>query len=380
MGRTALGTASLTLAALTVAGAAGAQADYDEALTLAARHEQEGHAREAAAALDPVGARYPQDYALSLRLGWLWSQAGDPAAARRWYQQALTLSADSSADARLGLSLAEAAAPRPLRLWASLWLGAQTYEGHPLRSWSASATASATAQILDTAVLGVTWRAVVYGLAQTTTAPPPPPRPMMPPRPPAQTSTTTSVQQELHLVGGVARATWAARAHFGYLWDASNPNAPAYIIGASGRLALHGDLTAELSDTVFADAAYVRAVGAWSASLGRGWTLGPVASLQLGGYTGGSIGALVGYARGGYTVSLSGRYGDERRPTSLAEALTFATDDRIRGALTLSGLIPVGGPWSVALRYDALFLTTSAATGGVDASAHFFTAALAGAW
>jgi len=382
MGHTALGTASLTLAALTAAGLASAQTDYDEALSVAARCEQEGRPREAAAALDPVGAYYPQDYALSLRLGWLWSQAGDPAAARRWYQQALTLSADSSADARLGRSLAEAAAPRSLRLWASLWLGAQAYQGHPLRSWSVSATAAATAQILDVAVLGVTWRAVAYGLSQTTTQPPPPPpRPMMPPpRPPSQTTTTTSVQQELHLVGGVARATWAARVHFGHLWDASNTSAPAYVIGASGRLALRGDLSAELSDTIFADASYVRAVGAWAISLGRGWTLGPVASLQLGGYTGGSIGALVGYTRRGYTVSLGGRYGDERRPTSLAEALTFATDDRIRGALTLSGLIPVGGPLSVALRYDALFLTTSAATGGVDASAHFFTAALAGAW
>ena len=181
-------------------------------------------------------------------------------------------------------------------------------------------------------------------------------------------------------MAGVARRTWAARAHLGHLWDAANPYAPATVFGASGRVALRGDLSAELSDTVFADAAYVRAVAAWAADLGRGWALGPVASLQLGGFTGGSFGALASFTRGGYTLAASARYGDERRPTALAEALTFATDDRVRGALTLSGLIPLGGPLSLALRYDGLLLSAAQSGGAVDASAHFFTAAVAGAW
>lgn len=407
--------ACFTLAAALGAGRAMAQSDYDEALAAAARHEQAGHSREAAASLEPAAARYPQDYALALRLGWLWFQAGDHAAARRRYAQALSLSADASHDARLGLgwsslrldarddaarafeqllaldpndasareglSLARASRARALRLWASLWLGVQAWAEHPTRTWSASATASVTAQALDWPVLGVTYRAVAYATTQQRTVQPPPPRPGLPPPPPfAQSSTSTNAQQEIHFMAGVARRTWAARAHVGYLWDAANPYAPATVFGVSGRLALRGDLSAELSDTVFADGAYVRAVAAWAADLGRGWSLGPVASLQLGGFTGGSFGALASFTRGGYAVSAGARYGDERRPTALAEALTFATDDRVRGALTLSGLVPLGGPFSLALRYDGLLLSTAQSGGSVDASAHFFTAAVAGAW
>ncbi len=407
--------ACFTLAAALGAGRAMAQSDYDEALAAAARHEQGGRPREAAASLEPAAARYPQDYALALRLGWLWFQAGDHAAARRRYAQALSLSADASHDARLGLgwsslrldarddaarafeqllaldphdpsareglSLARATQARALRLWASLWLGAQAWASHPTRVWSVSATASVTAQVLEWPVVGVTYRAVAYATTQERTVQPPPPRPGLPPPPPlTQSSATTSVQQELHVMAGVARRTWAVRAHFGYLWDASNTYAPAAVWGVSGRLTLRGDLSAELSDTVFADGAYVRAVAAWAADLGRGWSLGPVASLQLGGFTGGSFGALAGFTRGGYAVSASARYGDERRPTALAEALTFATDDRVRGALTLSGLIPLGASLSLALRYDGLLLATSTTSASVDASAHFFTAAVAGAW
>lgn len=370
-----------TLAAALGAGRAMAQSDYDEALADAARHEQQGHPREAAASLEPAAARYPQDYALALRLGWLWLQAGDPTAAQRRYAQALSLSADTSLDACEGLSLAHTAQPRPLRLWASLWLGAQAWAEHPTRAWSASATASVTAQALDWPVLGVTYRAVAYATTQQRTVQPPPPRPGLPPPPPfAQSTTATNAQQEVHFMAGVARRTWAARAHVGYLWDAANPYAPATVFGVSGRLALRGDLSAELSDTVFADGAYVRAVAAWAADLGRGWSLGPVASLQLGGFTGGSFGALASFTRGGYAVSAGARYGDERRPTALAEALTFATDDRVRATLTLSGLVPLGGPLSLALRYDGLLLSASQSDGSVDASAHFFTAAVAGAW
>jgi hypothetical protein len=414
MGRTARTAASLSLAALSFASAAAAQTDYDDAMSAAAERERAGRPRDAAASLDALHARYPQDYALALRLGWLWFQAGDQPTARARYQRALSLSDGTSHDARLGLawtqlrlgetddarrafealaaadptdasarqglSLAVAAAPVPLRVWASLWAGAQLYANHPQRSWSLSATASVTAQILDGFVFGATYRAVDYSLSQRAPLPPgvPPPPPQAP-QPPLISS--TSVQQEVHLVAGFARSEWAARAHLGFLRDASNSMAPATVFGVSGRYSLRGDLSAELSDSVFADHSVVRAVGAWAASLGAHWTLGPVGSLQYGdGTAGGSIGALAGWRGDGYQVALSARYGDERRPTSLVEALFYATDDRVRGTLSLSGVAPLGSGLSLALRYDGLMLTTSAATGSVNASAHFFTAALTGAW
>lgn len=417
MSRPAPAATSLSFAALTWACAAAAQTDYDAAMDLAARRERAGEPRAAASSLDALQARYPQDFTLALRLGWLWSRSGEHATARARYAQALSLSGDASRDARLGLawsllslgeasqarrefeglvasdpsdpsaraglSLATASTPRPLRLWTSLWLGAQTYAGHPTRSWSVSAAASVTAQILDAALLGVTYRAIDYAVASSGAPSTPTPRPGLPPPPPgaSQSRATTSVQHEVHLVAGVARARWAARAHLGFVYDSANALAPATVVGVSGRLALHGELTLELSDTIYQDRAVLRAVGGWGASLGRGWSLGPVASVQhQDGAIGGSGGVTLGWSQGGAQVGLSARYGDERRPTYLAEALTFATDDRVRGALALSGLVPLGRGLSLSLRYDGLILTTSASAGDVDASAHFFTAGIIGAW
>lgn len=400
---------------LTRASVAHAQSAYDDALASAARLEASGRHREAAAALDPLAARYPQDYALALRLGWLWFQAGDHRLARSRYESALRLSNDTSHDARLGLawtllrsdetsdaraeferlvsldatdssardglSLATASTPRPLRVWASLWLGAQLYAGHPSRTWSLSVTPSVTAQILDAVVIGLTYRAVDYATTQRTTTQPPPPAPGLPPPPPrTQTTTATAVQQELHAMAGVARTNWAIRAHLGRMWDGSNAMAPATVFGVSGRLSLAGDLSAELSDTMFADLSVVRAVASWSASLSDRWSLGPVASAQVaGGGFGGSIGALLAWRHDGYELSMSARYGDERRPTSLVEALTWATDDHVRGTMSLGGAIPLGRGLAIALRYDGLALSTTA-SGTINASAHFFTSALTGAW
>lgn len=396
--------ASLTLAAVSFASVARAQSQYDDAFATAAAREAAGRPREAADSLDALAALYPQDFALALRLGWLRFQAGQHAAARGWYQRALGLSGGGSRDARLGLAwaqlrlgatsealrafddvlaldprdasalegrgLALAAMPHPVRLWASLWLGGQLYAGHPERSWSLSATASATAQLYDWAVIGATYRAVAYSAA----------------RGPSMSSSLRAgpplrVQHEVHLVAGVARTSWALRAHLGYMADRQNQMAPAWTFGLSGRVALRGELSAELSDTVYADRSLARAVVSWGADLGRGWTLGPVLTGQYtDGDTWGSIGAFGGWRRDGYSLSASARWGDERRPTSLVEGLFYATDDHVHGTFSLSGFAPIGGGFSLGLRYDGLLLSTEAPTGPVDSSAHFITAAITGEW
>ncbi len=409
MARHALTAALVTLS---LTGVAEAQSDYEDAQSLSVRLEREGRARDAASSLDPFLALHPQDHDLALRLGWLWFQAGDNALARRRYELALRLSGDTSHDARLGLAwtllrlgdstgarrefeqlvaldaadasaregltLTTTASPRPLRVWASLWAGAQLYTTHPQRTWSLSVAPSITVQLYDWPVFGVTYRAVGYALRQR-------PAVMGPP------VSSTNLQQEIHLMAGVARTNWALRAHLGHVWDGSNAMTPATAFGVSGRLTLRGDLSAELSESIFQDYSVARAAVAWAAQLSDAWRLGPVASAQYdsGGAFGGSIGALVGWRRGGYEATLSARYGDERRPTSLVEGIFWASDDRIRGALSLSGLIPLGGGLSLALRYDGMLLAASGAArgmgagaggGAVNASAHFFTTAIIGAW
>ncbi len=391
----------LAVTARAVSASAQTTPDYDAAMDAAARLERDGHPADAARSLEALAATFPQDHALSLRLGWLWFSAGSYDAARRHYERALSLSGDGSYDARLGLAwtqlrlgdpaaarphferlaglapdnasareglaLSRAAEPRPVRAWASLWLGAQLYQNHPQRRLSFSVAPSLTLQFMDLVVVGATWRAVSYDLAT--------PQPGRPP------TFARYAQQEFYASLGVARTGWALRAHVGHLWDADNPVAPATVLGLSGRLALRGELLAEVSAALFADVTAVRAASSWALTLSNEWSLGPTASVQsVDGSVGGSFGAQLGWSAHGYALSLAARYGDERRIASLADSLTFATDDHVRGAVALGFRAPLGRGLSLALRYDWLRLLAGDATRPVDADAHFFTAALLGAW
>ncbi len=401
MRRTAAVTALLAATAAAASASAQTTPDYDAAMEGAARLERAGRPRDAAASLDALAAAFPEDHALSLRLGWLWFSAGSYEPARRHYERALALSGDQSCDARLGLawtllrlhdpsaaraqferlvalypdrpearqglSLSLAAEPRPVRAWASLWLGAQLYQSHPQRRSSLSVTPSLTLQFMDLVVVGATYRAVSYDLATPQLG-----------RPPTLARYT---QQEFYGSVGIARPTFAVRLHAGALWDPANPLAPATVLGLSGRLDLHGELLAEASATVFSDYTATRLAASWAAALSPSWSLGPTASLQVtDGAAGGSLGAQLAWRSGGYGLSLSGRYGDERRLTSLNDSLTFATDDHIRAAMSVGFRAPLGGGLSLAIHYDWLHLLTGDATRATDADAHFITAALLGAW
>ena len=120
---------------------------------------------------------------------------------------------------------------------------------------------------------------------------------------------------------------------------------------------------------------------AWAAALTPAWSLGPTGSVQLvDGAVGGSLGAQLAWASRGWGLSLAGRWGDERRLTSLNESLTFATNDRIRGAASVAFRAPLGGGISLAVQYEWLHLLTGDATRATDAEAHFLTAAVLGAW
>ncbi len=396
-------TASLSLCAtLSLARGAAAQSDgYDDAMRAAAALEARGRHREAADALDSISARFPQDHALALRLGWLRFQSGDHAAARRHYERALSLSAGDSFEARLGLAwtllrlgeasssraeferalaaspddasareglaLARAAEPRPVRVWASLWTAAGAYAGHPQRRLALSVAPSVTLQFMDLVVAGATYRVTGYDFAT--------PQPGRPP------TFSWSAQQELYVSAGVARRDYALRLHLGRIWDASSRIAPATVLGATARFSLRGTLLFEASGASYTDYTALRAAGSWAARLSDAWSLGPVASAQYGnGTAGGSIGALVAWARDGFGASLSARYGDERRPTYLNESLTLATNDRVRAAVSVAGRAPLGRGLSLTVGYDWLRLTTGDAARPVDADAHYFSAGVTGAW
>ncbi len=393
----------IALAASFASTAASAQAvpDYASAMESAARDERAGRPRDAATSLEALAMAYPEDHVLSLRLGWLWFGVGVYDRAQTHYARALALSAEQSFDARLGLAwtllrlheataarahferlaaqrpdradvreglaLSRAAEPRAVRAWASLWIGAQIYQHHPQRRFSLSVAPSVTVQLFDRLELGATYRAVSYDLATP-----------QPGRPPTFDRFT---QQEFHASLGLVRPSLTLRLHVGRLWDAQNTLAPATVLGVSGRFAAHGQLVAEASATIFSDVTVPRVALAWAAALTPAWSLGPTGSVQLvDGAVGGSLGAQLAWASRGWGLSLAGRWGDERRLTSLNESLTFATNDRIRGAASVAFRAPLGGGISLAVQYEWLHLLTGDATRATDAEAHFLTAAVLGAW
>lgn len=394
--RTALSlVVALALPATARAQGAGYEADAARAATL----EAQGLPRDAARALDPWAARLPDDHALALRLGWLHARGGEHAAARDHYARALRLSEGESLDARLGLAwarlnsgdatgaradfdavlardprnasaaeglpLARAAEPRMFRLHASLWTGAQVYAGHPSRRDSVSIAPSLTLTVADAVLVGATWRGIAYGTVSSNNG---------------RAAQTSSFQQELFATVGYVRPSYTLQLHYGHVWDAANSLLPAHVFGASARVALRGELSAELSATAYPDGTRVRALGAWAARLSDAWSLGPTASAQAGvGGLGGSIGAALTWRHPAAAVTLAGRYSDETRVTSLNESLTFATSDRVLGALSVTARVPLGRGLSLAPSYEWLRLQTTGASVR-DVDAHFFTVGLTGAW
>lgn len=388
--------APLTLSALLAAGAVHAQSgELDAALAQATVLASQQRPGDAAAVLAPFATRYPDDHALALRLGWLLAAAGEHRAARGHYARALALSAGESRDARLGLAwsalrsddpaaaamefesllaldpanasareglaLARAAMPRAVRAWASLWTSAQLY-AHPTRRASFSLTPSLTLTFGDRVLFGVTWRALAYGYVTAAN----------------QRNTLGSWQHELFVTAGYVRPEFTAQLHYGHVWDAANPSLSAHIVGLSGRVNLRGELRAELSVSAYRDGVWGRAWGLWEARLSDAWSLGPSVSAQAGasGF-GGSLGASVTLRQPRFSLTLAGRVSDETRMTSLSESMTFATNDSIRGALSVSGRVPLGRGLALAPSYEWLRLET---TDGAAADAHFFTLGLTGAW
>ena len=389
--------ALVALTLLAASASAGAQdADYDNATVEAYTLETAGRPLDAARVLAPFAARFPDDHALALRLGWLLALGSDHRAARAQYARALALSEGESADARLGLAwatmragdaaaavplfeallardpqsasgreglgLARAAVPPMFRLSAGLWLSGQAYSGHPTRRASFSVTPSLALTVADRVLVGVTYRALGYGYVRSTN----------------DRATQSAWQQELFVTAGWLQRTWSAQLQYGHVWDASNSRVPAHVFGASARLALRGELYAEASVTAYADGVWARVQTSWAARLSDAWSLGPTLSVQAGGSgLGGSVGAALTLRQPRFSLTLAGRYSGETRMTSLNESVTFATDDRIRGALSVSGRVPLGRGLALAPSYEWLRVET---TGGAAADAHFFTIGLTGAW
>lgn len=375
-------------------------ADYDAATQRARALEAAGRPGDAARALAPFAARFSEDHALALRLGWLFARAGEHRVARDHYARALRLSDGESLDAanglawaqlnagepaaarasfeavlardprnasaREGLPLARAAEPRAVRVYAGLWTSAQLFPNHPTRRHSVSVAPTLTLTLGDLVLLGASWRAIAYGLVLTTNG---------------RSAQRSALQQELFVTAGIVRPTFSVQLHYGHVWDAANSLLPAHVLGASARASLRGELYAEASASLYPDGTWLRLHASWSARLSAAWSLGPLLSVQsAAGSFGGSIGGSVTWRSPALTLTAAARFSDETRMTSLNESLTFATNDRIRGAASLTARIPLGRGLTLVPSYEYLRLWAAVTGGEVGADAHFLTIGLTGAW
>lgn len=375
-------------------------ADYPAAWALSERAEREGRAHAAAEALAPAAVAYPDDFAVALRMGWLRFTAGEYEQARAHYAHALRLSDRASIEARLGLAwtlqrqgraqqarrqfeavlasspenasareglaLVQAPPARPVRFWGSLTGAAAAYVNTPARSASVSVGASALAQLGDRFLLGASYRLSWYDFR-------------------AQGSSNFSgyLQHEAHVQAGLVFDRFDLRAHFAYLADEGNAALPAWTLGASANVRLLGTLHLEALGTAYRDTSVFRLAGSWMFAATPHWSFGPALSAQYGnGALGGSVGARVAFTHRSVELSLAGRYGSEFRPTYLNEALTYATNNNIRGAISLTGRVPLTSGLSLTFGYEWLRFAAdpSGSTGTSDFDAHQGLLGVSGSW
>ena len=349
-GRSRLSAAHVLLCVVAVGGtAAFAQSRAsDPALTEVDRHERAGDLRGAAQRLAPITARFPDDYALTLRLAWLWYRAGEYAAAEPAYRRAFELS-DGASDARVGLALSQAALQPNSVLTPALSFATRS-DG--IRGAGVGLALEVPAVLREHWLLSGTYR---YWNFQGTTG-------------------GGFAQHEGHLALGYVTPTVGVALHYSLLQDGSGVVGRGHVAGLSTRLSAFGDVRFEASYSVYDSLSVARAALAYSLPLGARVRLTPGLAAQY------AAGEWLGNASLTLSVDaalarfwLGGKYGDELRPAYLASATVVNVPERIAGGFFAGLDIPLGKRLSLRAAYDFSWLrtTTSQAAHGLTLGLSF---------
>jgi len=356
-----------------------------------------GRPGEAAALLASLAARYPDDFALCMRTASLYFADHSHERALSFYLHAHELARGESRDAELGrayslLALDRASEARTvansllerdpddaearalldrsaaerapqLETWAWFLGGYQHYVGHPYKTHSLAASPGILLSFRRLLTVSATYRLLRYQLAHYDEQ-------FQLQNPEGE------VQQELYVAAGVLRERFAARMHYGHIWDVDNTLLPAQVVGASASLWWWLTADAELSLTRFLDSNVLRAAVSVELPLFYGVSAGPLATIQPNDEVLSSFGGRLRWTSDTVGISLDGRVGTEQRPTSLADSLSFATNDRIRGQLSPRVDLSLLPNLTVTASYTYQLLEVTALTGDVQADAHFFNLAL----
>jgi hypothetical protein len=307
--------------------------------------EQSGDLMHAAAELEGALTEYPDDYALTLRLAWIFFLQAHYLDAERAYRAAIQISKGAPL-AQLGLSWSLVRQRRcdeareelhavetrddtaPLlasidecdqlkRVHGAFWtaLGGALYSDHPWKDRSADVTVGAALSLPGQWSVGATYRGLRLWASDDRVA--------------------NIDQHEGYLQAGYAGPRLGLALHGAVLFAGYSTLGRSEHVAVAGRWTQVGDALLELTASIYPDLLVTRVAPAWS--LGRGpWRLVPGLSVEhFAGQTlvSGSLLALLELGR--VSLSAGGKYGPEYRAAYLSRSAVFNSEDRSEWAAWL---------------------------------------------
>lgn len=368
--------------------------------------ERAGEHARAAAQLEAIRSRYPQDFALQLRLAWLHFRAEHYELAERGYRRALALT-PSSWEASLGLAwtrlrqgdraaaraqfqsvlrqlpknpsalegLALSREPAALRLDPSLGTSLYSYQGHPTRSWGLAVTLSLPLVIREQLLLAASYRLQYFTVKGQQGQ--------------GRGGRSGFSQHEVYLSAGLVRPTFGVIGQYAYLDDGSGYTPRAHVAGLSARYSPWGDLLLAGNVALYHDMTVARLAPAWRMPLRPWLLLTPGLALQLASadqahdqlddttevlVTGSLSLALVGAAG---SLWIGGKLGDEVRPADLDLPVIYNIPERVLFGGWVGGRLSLGGGWSLRAAYQLARLEARPVGQYADSNLHLVSVGVA---
>lgn len=319
--------------------------DYQVAFLRAGELESSGQLDQAAATLHALEAQYRDDFDLFMQLGWLhyrlgaWDRSvaayrrasqvsggqiearvglawallrgGEHGAARREFEQLPT------GDERVRSGLAAAAA---VSFTAEASGGAVISDNHPYVPWSYGISSKLSAQFYDSWFVAGRYRYTEFGLTAALTG---------------LDQTTSFEQHELFLTAGYAKPRWGVAAHYARVFANDSYGLSAHVVGATARYSAWGDVTAQVSASLYDGTEAYRSQVAWAMPVyAQTLYLVPALSGQVvAGEAIGTLGLSSRLVLDPVTTWIGGRFGQEQRNVDLFDGVIWNTPDTIRGAV-----------------------------------------------
>jgi hypothetical protein len=370
------------LLALVLAARTSAADDADDALARSREAEARGDLAAASSELEPMVAKYPQDYLLALELAELAARRGHAEEAIRGYRVAVQRSPRAEV-ARAGLmgelaregrcaeivevaaggpdglgrdavaSCEQTVAARP-RVAVGLAYTNMQFAGHLYKSGANGATASVDVPV-GAWTFGLTGRHLSISSRDASVMSP-------------------FTQQEGYARVGVGDARLGASLQLGVVRDGSGSLGTSVHAGTALRWSPRGDLVLAAAVSGYSDQTILRISPSYRAALGHGVSLTPALALQRAdGKAWGSGSLTVAYDAAGWGLLAGGKYGEEVRPAYLTDAVVYDLTEHVMWGAFASARVRLTSDLALRASYsfDRLQGSTSGAT--VTSNLHAFS-------